>query len=722
MFALVVLRSLFAHGQSVDFYGRRDYTTRSMPEGIVSGDFNGDMLLDLAVANTQTHSVSIFLGNAQARFTLVDTIPVGMKPKAVIAVDLNGDTTPDLAVANSQSDNVSILIGDGTGRFAARPAVALCQAPSVCQGPEALAAGLFTEDLIPDLVVANGTSNNLSVLQGVGDGTFVPRTLVPVGVRPQALAVGRIGGGIHLDVVVANFGSNSVTILRGRGDGTFQALSPSAVGKGPRGVVLVDFDRDTRMDIAVANYSDKSIALLRGRGDDAFFPPQALALDSRPTALAVADFNNDQRPDLAVTAVEDMDALEMPIVSVFLGRGDLTFQPAYQMVQGCMSYGILAADFHPDDIPDIITTSSGGDTISFWRGAGDGTFVTESLLSAALFPVGVAAGDLNGDQIPELVTANFGDNTISVFGGLGDGTFIGPFHYALGPAGVFLDPTAVGLADFNGDQRLDAVVANAGDHTAAVLLNLGDRFGTAASYTVGADPRSLAVADMDGDRFLDIITANFSGNSVSVLRGRGDGTFLQRVDSPVGAMTNPRALAIKDLNLDGIPDVVTANFGTNNASVLLGTGTGALAPAMHYPTGRGPHGLALDDFNRDDVWDLVVSNALDGTVSILLGSAEWPGTFTPGGTIPVGNGPTGTVAVDLNRDRIPDIVMTNAHSGNVGVLIGRGDGTFSGPEFFGAGAGPIFLAPGDFFVDNIPDLAVVNAYSGTVSILINRTP
>src|SRR5262249_44337550 len=188
----------------------------------------------------------------------------------------------------------------------------------------------------------------------------------------------------------------------------------------------------------------------------------------------------------------------------------------------------------------------------------------------------------------------------------GVGDFSPPLRYSLASPTTRLDPTGVVIADFDGDGNPDIAVSCAWDNSVMVLKGLGGgRFQTPPlRFAVGVglrpgdvDPRAIAVADMDNDGKLDIVTANFTENSISVLRGRGDGTFEPAVNSPVGALTNPRALAIQDLDNDGNPDVVTANFGTANCSVLLGLGTGRLSPAMYYSTGSGPHGIALADFN-----------------------------------------------------------------------------------------------------------------------------
>jgi hypothetical protein len=108
--------------------------------------------------------------------------------------------------------------------------------------------------------------------------------------------------------------------------------------------------------------------------------------------------------------------------------------------------------------------------------------------------------------------------------------------------------------------------------TISVLRGNGD--GTfKARQDAQADPYPwwVSVADFDGDQRPDLVIANGSSNSVSLLRGNGDGTFRPKVDFP-GA-NQPLAVAVGDLDGDGRPDLVTADGGGTAVTVLLLTCT-----------------------------------------------------------------------------------------------------------------------------------------------------
>jgi hypothetical protein len=111
---------------------------------------------------------------------------------------------------------------------------------------------------------------------------------------------------------------------------------------------------------------------------------------------------------------------------------------------------------------------------------------------------------------------------------------------------------------------------------------------------------------------------------VSVLLGNGNGTFQAKVDYPTGS--DPRSVAVADVSGDGVPDVVTANIDGSTASVLLGNGNGngngTFQAKVDYPTGSAPISVAVADVNGDGRPDLLVANANSSTVNVLLGTGN----------------------------------------------------------------------------------------------------
>jgi hypothetical protein len=134
-----------------------------------------------------------------------------------------------------------------------------------------------------------------------------------------------------------------------------------------------------------------------------------------------------------------------------------------------------------------------------------------------------------------------------------------------------------------------------------------------------------------------------------------------------------------------------------------------------FTVGSNPHSVAVDDMNGDGMHDLVVADAGSDTVSVLLGNGD--GTFRAVRSFPTGTNPLSVALADLNGDGKVDVALANYGSSNVSALLGNGDGTLQAPRNFDVAGGPRRVAAGDFNGDRVPDLAVACFGGSTVSIL-----
>jgi len=180
----------------------------------------------------------------------------GDGPISVAVADFNADLRPDLAVANGGSNNVSILLGNGDGTFAA------ARNFGAGDGPNSVAVADFNADSVPDLAVTNARSDNVSIFLGNGDGTFAAARNFGVGSFPVFVAVADFNADLRPDLAVTNFFFNNVSILLGNGDGTFAAAQNFEVGSNPISVAVADFNADLRPDLAVANPGSDNVSIL----------------------------------------------------------------------------------------------------------------------------------------------------------------------------------------------------------------------------------------------------------------------------------------------------------------------------------------------------------------------------------------------------------------------------------------------------------------------------
>ena len=327
------------------------------PHGVVVADFNRDGALDLAVVNTNCSvlpcgpgTISILLGKGDGTFSVSSIQVSGTAPVAIAVGDFNGDGIPDLAVANSGSNNLTILLGRGDGNFTATPA-----SPATGTTPVAMAVGDFNGDGKLDLAVANSAGSNITILFGDGAGNFPTAATSPVN-NPTSIAAADFNGDQKLDLAVTSGPPfNTVTVLLGNGDGTFQTQAPIPAGTNPLAVITADFNQDGKPDLAVANSGSNSLSILISNGDGTFSPATSQpATGSAPDAIAVGDFNSDGKQDLAVANSGDST------VTILLGDGTGNFSAnSYSAGTGAAPAAVALGDFNLDGSLDLALADFG---------------------------------------------------------------------------------------------------------------------------------------------------------------------------------------------------------------------------------------------------------------------------------------------------------------------------------------------------------------------------
>ncbi len=251
-------------------------------------------------------------------------------------------------------------------------------------------------------------------------------------------------------------------------------------------------------------------------------------------------------------------------------------------------------------------------------------------------------------------------------------------------------------------------------------------------------PRSVAIGDVDGDGKPDLVVANSSSsaNSVSVLRNTGTAagtvSFATKVDFTTGS--GPYSVAIGDLDSDGKPDLATANFGSDNLSVLRNTttaaGTVSFATKVDFTTGGSPRSVVIGDVDGDGKPDLATANSglTANSVSVLRNTGTAAGTVSFAAKIDFSAGfqtyPQSVAIGDLNGDGKPELVTANSGTGDVSVF---GNGSTPGSIYLdkrnfsaGSASAPSSVAIGDLTGDGKPDLAVAGNSSGSPNISVLR--
>lgn len=260
-------------------------------------------------------------------------------PLAMVTGDFNNDGNVDLAISTIDS-TVLIFQGSGAGPFG------LTAGGPIPTGfiVTSMVVGDFNNSGDQSIVLL--TPVGYEYLQGDGDFGFTPGSLQVLTDEDSAMAVGDVNGDGFLDLAIADPVAGTVTMYFGSGTGTFsQGSLPTTVGQSPAAVVLADFNGDGILDLAVANSGDNTVTTYVGDGKGNFTLKSTVKTDATPMFLALGDFNGDGIFDLAAANVDG------DTVTVLLGKGDGTFTKS--TLTGDAWVGLLAADFNSDGYTDL---------------------------------------------------------------------------------------------------------------------------------------------------------------------------------------------------------------------------------------------------------------------------------------------------------------------------------------------------------------------------------
>ncbi len=321
-----VFRNMSASGSitAFSFATKVDFTTGTGPMSVSIGDLDGDGRPDLVVTNND-NTVSVFRNTptpydsitASSFATRVD-FTTGTTPHSISIGDIDGDGKPDLATANLNSNTVSVFRNTSspgsltTGSFAPKVDFAVGTAPRF------VTLGDIDGDGKPDLAVTNASSNTVSVLRNTSTsgsitaGSFATKVDFTAGTSPWGITIGDIDGDGKPDLVVTNYNSNTASIFRNTStsgsitSGSFSTKVDFTTGTGPFNVALGDVDGDGKPDIVIANDAGGTVSVLKNISTSGSITSSSLTTKvdfttgTRSLGVAISDIDGDGKPDLAV--------------------------------------------------------------------------------------------------------------------------------------------------------------------------------------------------------------------------------------------------------------------------------------------------------------------------------------------------------------------------------------------------------------------------------------
>ncbi|HOX44779.1 MAG TPA: VCBS repeat-containing protein [Myxococcota bacterium] len=559
--------------------------------------------------------------------------------RELVAGRFDGDGAMDLAVACDWKIDPGPLVKVHT-LLGGRGADGLPDGSFATSGAALVLAGVLSSlaaaDLdgqgTLDLLASHHTSPaggplGLALCPGQGTGAFDAPSIEsvdPTGAPSMWSQVGVAelnGDGLPDVQVLLDYMSSSVFLRLGQGRGGVGSghLAPLPVPQGvvdlPEGALVADLDGDGVQDVAAVG-ADELVVFAGlgegGRSTGTFSPGVAHELPAtclQPVGLAGADVDRDGDLDLAVAC---HGALPVGLVALLLndGAGGFTEGPDVPTLPNARE--LVLADLDHGGGPDLVVASDAtlGQQVAVHLNQGDGTFGSGSPYATGQpaldsgQPADVAVADLDADGLPDLVVANRGvendpgsdPDDVAVL--LGQRTAEGRPAGTFGPpatTSVCNEPVALAVADFNQDGAQDVAVGCRNDYTCALKLlrgGLAGGFPTGAlsdatpagclGFTDGLDAYGLAAADLTGDGWPELVTVGNASDHLRVLRNRASGlAFEVPQDDDLAELLGcdgPAAVAVGQVNPDGIPDAAVSCHHSQGLLVLAGTGTCSASP------------------------------------------------------------------------------------------------------------------------------------------------
>lgn len=698
--ALVVallLPSVPPIGHAYTFASQNHMFTIGVPVySVAVGDVTGDGLPELFSCVSGVGALVRYRNLGGGEFVYDQALATGAWPLDLIAVDVTGDGQLDIVVVEKNANSIRVF-PSGTD-----PSFPL----AVGSGPQGVAAGDVNGDGIVDLVAANAAASSISLLLGLGGGSFQPQQVYLVGHGTNAVVIGDLNGDGRKDVVAAS-GSTpyGFDVCLGSATGIAVTSTHYGLNGSADGMALSDVDLDGDVDVVVSTLDETVPFINTGTGNLAGGTPFFLGAGVR-----VGDLNGDGVPDLV-----GFDNILKEMITA-LGTGAGIFTAFHHYEQNGAAGRSAIEDVDGDGRADIVVPQG---EMSVYLNQGSGYFGPEMRWWAGHMPTGVCLGRFNGDICDDLLVAPSSDSTVLYFSG-------GSAGLSASPQAIYIArrPTDVLAGNFTNDAYLDAVVSCGTGNVVTLLPGTGaGTFGARTEFGTAASPAKMAAGKLNGDAFLDLVVPCRTANVVSVLLNSGSGGFLPKVDYSTSSL--PEAVAVGDLNHDGIQDLVVAcGGGIGKINVLLGRGDGTFQPRVNYSSNDIAKDVKLAYVDADSNLDAVVANY--SGFAVLKGNGL--GGFGPPNQV-ILFGCESTVARDFDGDGLVDVAV-NWSGGWVSVLLGNGDGTFHGRTDYGCQDDTWVVTAGDVTGDGWPDLVAANrrvgkpfeTLAGCVTLLRNNAP
>jgi uncharacterized repeat protein (TIGR01451 family) len=490
----------------------------------------------------------------------------------------------------------------------------------------------------PDLVVANGYDQNLSLFRNIStNGTlsvnsFAPRVELPaLGGGPNGLAVADVDGDGKLDIVTCDGINNQVVIFRNIstvGTLTTNSFAPPVVfnvGATPLYARVRDLDGDGRPDIACVSYGENTLSILRNIGvagdltTNSFAPRVVLVTGSSPHDLVIADLDGDGKPDLAQVNYTPSFLSVFRNISVPGIIDTNSFAARVDFAASGMGDSIIAGDVDGDGKVDLVVGWAIGSAVAVYRNlASPGSLDTNSFAPEVDFPApgwvrSVAMGDMNGDGKPDISLTCEVDSFMCIYQNVSTpGSFTNTSLAGRVDYGAGWNPHGESIGDLDGDGRPDIVFGNTYDSTISIYRNVMP-FGGAPIITTQPTNQTAVVG---GTAIFNVMVTgslplsyqwNFNGTNIvgatnstltlANVQFSQAGNYAVLVTNAYGSVLSSNAVLTVNLPppcAPGLSGLVGWWPGAGNANDIAGTNNGTLVNGVSFVPGEVGQAFSFD--------------------------------------------------------------------------------------------------------------------------------
>ena len=402
---------------------RSPYASGIGPAQVLLDDFNGvdgrgDGRFDMATSNSASNNVQLQFGLTNGLFSPAQLLTTGAGPEGLGSGDFNGDGRRDLAVANRTAATIGLYLNNGQGLPGT--ATSTLSALSTGSEPTDLLVGRLNGDLLDDLVVLDqGPSGTgaIEIFFGSPTGTLTPGPSyqLPTGSRPRGGVLADLDGDSILDLAVDDFEGGQVFIYKGLGGGSFSLNSSKTLTGMTNPAAIVAFDYDPNgaggpaLDLAVLDFAKNRVNLFHNEGGLTFIPaPTSPVVSAWTGSSAMSFFGAD------ALEADDITLLHRspPRIDVLSGIGNGAFRATFPIpLKGPKTAdGMLLSDLRQDNFPDLLVLDQTNNQVTVVTGDPSGVMVERESYPVPAGTASTAYGgllsstnDYDGDGIPDVL-------------------------------------------------------------------------------------------------------------------------------------------------------------------------------------------------------------------------------------------------------------------------------------------------------------------------------